>query len=122
MFVAKILLMASWGEFADWISSTSVGDFADVYVQPTVVPIWQISAFVNSILAIGLFLYAGIVLFRIENNEAWSATRAERVIRGTAFLRAVLTLYTISCTLYLTIQAASDWNLPQLGTRLFPWM
>ena len=85
MFVAKILLMASWGEFADWISSTSVGDFADVYVQPAVVPIWQISAFVISILATGLFLYAGIVLFRIENNEAWSATRARESFEGPHF-------------------------------------
>ncbi|MCH8831070.1 MAG: hypothetical protein IID45_15980 [Planctomycetes bacterium] len=117
----KIVCMIGWRNFTEWLESSDLGQLASIYVQPIEVPWWQVSATVNSFVALGLFWYSGEILFRIEHEEPWSETFVENVLRSTTFVRCALTLYTISCTLYITIRAASAWELPRLGTKLFPW-
>ncbi len=123
LFLAKVALMVSWNDFADWVNGAVIGQFASIYIVPKEIPIWQLVSFVNALLAIGLFLFAGAQLFSIKHGEPRLApSLVEKILRTTTFVRGTLTLYTIACTLYITVRAASDWDLPQLGTKWFPWL
>lgn len=119
--IAKVVAYVTWSGFGEWINDTAIGRFAVIYVVPGEMPIWQVAAGINSVLAIGLFIFAGSALFRIEHDQAWPEGHVVRVLRVSTAVRGVFSLYTIACTLYITVRAASDWNWPPLGTKVFPW-
>ena len=120
-FVVKFILMVKWDNFAAWWNSTPLTDFLSIYVAPAEIPLWQLAAFINAFWAIGIFIFAGEALWGMDSGTPWSPKRVEFVLRVSSFGRCVLTLYTITCTVYLTVQEASSWNFPTLGTKLFPW-
>lgn len=115
-FAVKWLSLMFLGKFGNWWNDTQVARFLSVYVVPEEIPIWQLASFINAVLAFGLFLLAQQVL-------AWNVTGKQIfwTIRSTAFVRGVLTLYTVICTAYITLQALPELELPRLGTKLFPW-
>ncbi len=121
-FAIKFILMVKWSQFAGWWNMTPLTEFFAIYVVPAEIPPWQVAALINAFWAIGLFGYAKEALMRVDTSEAWPPTVVESVLRVSSFGTKVLTLYTVACTGYLTVQAATSWNLPKLGTKLFPWM
>jgi hypothetical protein len=121
-FVAKVAFMINVGDFADWWDTHPMSRFLALYIVPAEVPIWQLAAVANSLLALGVFLFTRAALIQIENGTPWSARSVEAALRATTFIRWTLTLYTIFCTGYITLYAAKDWHWPRLGTKLFPWL
>jgi hypothetical protein len=94
-FVGKIICMIGVETFAAWWNEGKLTKLLSIYVRPSEIPIWQIAAFINAILAIGLFWFAGEALLRKRERRPWSDLLIERVIRSTTFFRCVLTLYTV---------------------------
>ena len=121
VFTAKVALMMGWTEFAEWWNQSPATRILGIYVSPGEIPIWQLAAFVNALLTIALFLFAGAALLRMGDRDEWPASVVRAVLRVASVFRSTLTLYTVACSLYITIEAASEWSLPSLGTKLFPW-
>ncbi len=121
-FVLKLLLMMKWGNFVAWWNTTPLTEFLAIYVMPAEIPIWQLAAFINAFCAIGIFIYAKEASLRMDTGDPWSTKTVEAILRYSGLVRCALSLYMIVCTGYLTVQAATTWNLPKLGTKLFPWI
>lgn len=61
-------------------------------------------------------------LLRMELGAPWPDGIVRSALGFTTSLRWLLTLYTIFCTGYVTLNAASGWNWPALGTKWLPWL
>jgi hypothetical protein len=120
-FATKFFLFTCYNTFADWWDATPLTRFLGLYVAPHDLPLWQMAAFVNATLAIGFFVFAREALVRIKNGMAWPETIVVRLFRSATFVRCLLSLYTIACTLFITVRAASLFHFPGIGTNLFPW-
>lgn len=121
-FITKIVLFNLWTGFLDWWSSSTLLEFFSLYAVPSEIQIWQVTIFLNSVIAICMYIFVRQNLIRIEHNDLANVMLPRQIFRVGMFVRRLLTCYTIICTLYITIRAASDWQLPALGTKLFPWM
>jgi len=120
-FVAKFVLMLKWSNFVAWWNMMPLTEFLAIYAVSAEIPLWQVAAFINACWAIGIFVFAKEALMRTASPESWPPTFIERVLRISSFGRSILSVYVIICTAYITIQAATTWNLPTLGTKWFPW-
>ncbi len=121
-FLAKIVLMMTVAAFVDWWNEHPAFQFLAIYVAPAEVPPWQVTSFVNAWLCLGVFFFARAALLHIETGVPWSENMIKGILRVTTFFRWTLTIYTILCTGYITLQAAQNWDLPRLGTKIFPWL
>lgn len=77
---------------------------------------------INSAIAIAMYILARRWLVSIEHKVLTDESLPRRVFQAGLFIRPILSCYTIASTLYITIRAASEWNLPALGSKPFPWM
>lgn len=122
-FVLKLFLYAGVNELATWWNSLSFSAARDDLVAPGLIPWWQVASTVNSGIALVLFFYADWTLTRIRNEDLDDGARklADGITRTGAVVRAMLSLYTIACVLYIVSRLAWNMDWPPLGGRLFPW-
>lgn len=100
----------------------NLGRLIQDYVAPTTLPPWQIVSVMNAVLAIAMFLWAGNQIVRFEDPlYANRQGSGDGILRTTSVLRAMLSLYTSSCLVYMAVVRAQVVHLPPLGDRLFPW-
>ena len=120
-FIAKVVLWNTWAGYEDIWTKSDLLRTISLYVVPTEIHWWQCAMFVNSVIAIAMFILAKRWLVRIEHDQLDDETWRRRAFQVGLFIRPILSCYTIACTLYITIRAASDWSLPPLGAKPFPW-
>ncbi len=126
---AALLLLASklilWNELAQasntWNESIG-GRILTIHVAPGVIEWWQLATALNSVIAIGLWLYVRSCLRHDEAGVPRRETVVEPLLAWSLFVRRLLTTYTILCVGYLYLREAVTWQLPPLGGKLFPWM
>ena len=119
LFAVKLFWFALIGrihEVGNELANTNLAKIVTVYFVPDYIPMWQLAAFANAVLAFTLFMLG-------KRAIAWNVSGKVilRTIRCTAFVRGILSLYTVSCMLYITFQSLPDLKLPPLDTKLFPW-
>ena len=112
----------TWAGFADAFANTNYESFFSLYVQPTVIPIWQLAMIVNSVFMIALLLFVRSCIRHIEERAPRSENVTENVITWTTITRRLFTTYTMVCTFYITVRAALELDWPELGSKAFPWM
>ena len=78
--------------------------------------------FINSVLAVILWLWVRACLRHIRESVPRSERSVEGVLMAINVTRRALTLYTISASLYITARAALELNSPTLGDKWFPWV
>ncbi len=120
-FVAKFVLFNVQTGFVAWWNTTALLRFFSLYVAPAEIQWWQMAMVINSAIAIGMYILARRWLVRIEHKVLTDEALPRKLFQVGLFIRPILSCYTIACTLYITIRAASEWNLPALGSKLFPW-
>jgi len=120
-FLVKLVLMMNLPGFADWWNGHPVSRILAIYVAPAEIPKWQLAELANSVLAIGLMLFARHALLRYELQHPWPEVPVERILGFVSGLRWVLALYAIVCTGYITMREARRWHLPALGEKWIPW-
>lgn len=121
-FLSKIVLFNVQVDFVDWWNRTPLLRFFSLYVAPDKIQWWQAAMVINSAIAITMYFLARKWSIRIEHDELSDETLPRKLFQTGLFIRRILSCYTIACTLYITIRAASDWSLPELGSKLFPGM
>lgn len=120
-FVVKLVLMMSLPGFADWWDGHPGSRFLALYVAPAEIPKWQLAELANSVLAIGVMLFARRALLGYELQHPWPEVPVKRLLGFVSGLRWVLSLYAILCTGYITMRAAQHWQWPRLGEHWLPW-
>ena len=89
-----------------------------IHVAPGVIEWWQLATALNSVIAIGLWLYVRSCLRHDEAGVPRRGTVVERLLVWGLFVRRLLTSYTIPCLLYWWVAVLRNWEFPPLGDKL----
>ncbi len=98
-------------------------NWINLFVSIDVIPVWQIAAAVNGILAIVLFLRSQRHLIAIEakRDEEINFKYISYEISTIQVIRSIMTLYIIICLFYITWKVAIDLEWPAMEFVMFPW-
>src|SRR5262249_4517187 len=113
--VGKLLFVYGWLERNRFEDKFPSNRFIERVVIPYGWPWWQISLGVDAALTFFLFFFADAALARIETKQIWSEEFALKTVSTTSFLRASLSIVTISYFFYVALKIAA----PGLVSRLF---
>jgi hypothetical protein len=87
---------------------------ATTFVIPDHWPWWQITLTIDALLTFVLFFFADAAITRIETQQTWSDNFVLNIVTSASFLRAVLSIVTISYFFYVALLAA----FPSVISRL----
>ena len=122
-FAWKIAIWLGWYRLTSLIQDARIAPLLEPYIAPAQLPLWQLGAAVSAFLAWLLYFLADKHLRAIKRDDPNRASDAsiKRQIWTITVTRSTLALYTIACTLYITISIAADYQWPPLEIVLFPW-
>jgi hypothetical protein len=104
--IVKLALMLGWVDlkyFQSWFPSSKI---ADSFVMADRWPWWQFTLTTEAALTFFLFYFADAAITRIENQQTWSESGVLNVVTSASFLRAVLSIVTITYFFYLALLVA----------------
>ena len=81
--------------------------------------LWHVAQIANALIVIGLWLYADIASRRIDGGH-WQEGTVKRVIGLLQTIQALLTIYTVSCTLAILLRYKLWELLPPIDFQFFP--
>jgi len=119
LFLVKLYVHVAWTELSRWWTAY-VPEVVSVYVAPLEIPLWQLAALLNAVLAFALLWFCEAALRRLEHG-AWSPVTVERVLQVLSVVRGVIALYTIACTVYISVREARLAGKVKVVWELFPW-
>jgi hypothetical protein len=124
IFIVKLLLFNSINTLSDWWNTLSVVPLVIEIVAPFAIPPWQLASVLNSGISIFLFMRASQGLIFLQNPERYThqLRSIDLVISTCMVIKLIISLYTISCLLYILSSQFPEWQLPPLENRIFPWM
>jgi hypothetical protein len=116
---AKVVILPG---VIDWWNSRTWTRVLNVYVMPNEIHPWHVAAGFNAALALG-----GYYLFleraeRFLRAGAWPEPTVDKTLRLFRFARGIVSAYTISVGIYLTITAARVMAWPKWSGKIFPWL
>ena len=121
LFIAEHELARHFAAWQSWFGP-GLGEFAAAFFRPGEFPIWQFASAINSVLAIILFLKFRSWLRRAEVNLPMPDARIDQTLAAMYFFRRLLTSYAVICNGVIAFQLARKLPMPEIGSRLFPWL
>jgi hypothetical protein len=112
--IAKLLLVVGLIDRTYFESRFPSTRIASTIVIPDHWPWWQISLTTDALLTFFLFFFADAAITRIENQHTWPDNFVLNIVTSASFLRAVLSISTISYFFYIALIAA----FPAVASRL----
>lgn len=104
-----------------WWNSIPGKDVLNVYVMPEVIHPWHIASGLNAVIALlGYYLFIDRAPSYLESRH-WSASKVKRGLQIFTFIRGLISMYTITVGVYLTLVAAKTMSWPRWSGTLFPW-
>lgn len=100
----------------------TLGEILIDFIRPGAIPVWQIAAALNACLAIFVWWKIRGWLAHYDHNLLPADDSIARTLGATFFVRRLLTSYSIACNGFIFLQAARKLPLPEIGTKLFPWV
>ena len=119
--VCKGILFICQEKLKTFASTNEWFQSLDVLIEHKRVPGWQVAAFINIILVFVLYFYSDEMSYRLRNVTTDSPTIHDSIERWLKFTRGLLSIYTVSCTVYLTATLAFDIRWPAFDFVVFPW-
>jgi hypothetical protein len=119
-FCLKFCLIFRVWEFADLSWLGTLGQFATRVVAPLEIPVWQIGTAINAILAWAFYFRAKQHLISRNSIEASSQPLINAEYAMYQATRTALSLYAITCTLYIAAVTAWEIEWPPMRFILFP--
>lgn len=92
------------------------------FVRPGAVPLWQVAALINSVLAIAMWLQMRKWLADYQHGPAPANGAVSTTLRIMFFFRRLLTTYIIVCNGYIFAHIARKLPIPTIGPALVPWL
>jgi hypothetical protein len=120
-FTLKLVLLYEVWRFENLSWLGPLGILATRLVAPAELPLWQVAAALNGVLAWAYFSLARRhVLARNKPTEAWPEGWIEREYVAFQAARTTLSLYAIACTFYIAAATAWQTRWPPIHFILFP--
>lgn len=112
--VAKLALTLGWIDLTYFISRFPSSRIAHSLVMVDRWPWWQFSLTIDALLTFFLLFFADAAITRIENDHTWPDDFVLNIVTSASFLRAVLSIVTITYFFYVALLAA----FPSVVSRL----
>jgi hypothetical protein len=118
LLLAKILILPT---IIDWWDSHTWAKVLNVYVMPNVIHPWHVGAGLNAAIALlGYYFFLDPAPRRIMEG-IWSESAVRNGLQAFQLLRGLISLYTISVGVYLTLIATSSMHWPAWSWKIIPW-
>jgi hypothetical protein len=117
--LAKLLFVCGWLERSRFEGKFPSNRFIESVVIPYGWPWWQINLVVDAALTFILFFFADAALARIETEKIWREGSVLGTLSTISFLRASLSIVTISYFFYVALKIAYPGLASGLISRLF---
>lgn len=118
LLTAKVVILPNcihWWNSQPW---TSV---LNVYVMPNQIHTWHIAAGLNALIAlVGYYAFLERAP-RFLSEGAWHPRGVAVALQVFSFVRGIVSLYTITVGIYLTVTAALGMAWPRWSGEVFPW-
>ena len=123
VFTAKLALFNAIYNFADWWNTLSIEPLFVEIVAPFSLPPWQLASVLNSAISILLYMRAsdGLILLRDPDRNARPLHTIGKLVQTGMAIRPIISLYTISCLLYILASQFPELHWPPIENRIFPW-
>jgi hypothetical protein len=124
LIITKLIAFRYFLPAEEWWDVLNVIPLVYDFLQPYSFPIWQVAIAINSLLAIAMFFVASnyLILLEDSNDDQVDFEDVDFLTRIGAVGRAALSLYTISCILYIVTSQIEHLHLPRIGSEVFPWL
>ena len=102
----------------------SLGELGEALTQltdPVRLPLWQVMAAFNALLAWAYFFHADVHLLARGTAEGWPKSWIRRENSFVTATRCTISLYSIACTFYVIATVAWNMEWPKVRLILFPW-
>jgi len=109
LFAMKAAFMVAVNGFAEWWDRTEGLARLKILVVPHEIPLWQVASALNCLLALWLWRYARQQLRRYQRQPAPDDAKVLKVWRAMTLTSALLSLYTIACTVTIVVKAGVLW-------------
>jgi len=116
---AKIFVLLEFAHIRSTLDVLPGWSVFRYYVVPDAIPLWHIAAALNAVLAWAIFFKAERLVGTPQLNDPGRAEILKSQFTTLLVIRNFLTVYTVLCTLYITVQIATSFGLPRVV--LFPW-
>ena len=99
----------------DWIAAKFPSKtLMEGLVVPDGWPWWQMTLAADALLTFGLFLFADAALARVDTEKVWNEEAVLTTLSAASFLRAVLSIATMSHFFYIALMAVAPESLRRL--------
>lgn len=112
--VAKLALVFGWIDLSYFVSKFPSSRIAHSLVIVDRWPWWQFSLTIDAVVTFFLFFFADAAITRIDDQHTWSDSFVLNTVTSASFLRAVLSIVTITYFFYVALLAA----FPSVVSRL----
>ncbi|MHC4404563.1 MAG: hypothetical protein ACYTG0_33325 [Planctomycetota bacterium] len=117
LFALKVFVLP---QVIDWWNSQAWAHVLNVYVMPQTIHMWHLAGVANAAIALTTYYLLIDPAPRMLETGAWQYRQVEWKIQVFTFVRGVISIYTITTGLYLTLNAVRRMPLPVLNFDLWP--
>jgi hypothetical protein len=121
LFAIKIYVFIAWFSLPPSVQRLPGWRFISHYLVPDAIPAWHIAAAVNAALTWLVLFRAEKYLHDATGGRPIPTEAMQRFFVISFVIRNILSIYTLTCILYLTFELVGLVELPNLRIILFPW-
>lgn len=118
LIVSKLFGLPYLNDLALAWKNSPASNFIFEFIAPSTVPLWQVAALINALLAWLLYFMSDYMLFKYGKLSDAVKKISLNIIQCMFFVRSILSLYTVSITIFIAFD--TTWKLSPIGTDLFP--
>lgn|GEM_PF-3723941 len=115
--LAKIGLVLSLVDLSKLEEKFPSHRFVETFVVPNAWPWWQITLGTDALLTFCLLFFADAALARIDGEQAWREDRVTKTASSVSFVRAALSIATISHFFFIALASIAPASLRRLLGR-----
>jgi len=120
-FAGKLALLFGYWQLPSLSYFGPPGIAATQLIDPVALPLWQVAAAVNAVLAWTFYFHSDMHLVARGTGEAWPEKWIRFEYTSITAIRNAITLYCVICTFYITAAVAWNTQWPTVRFILFPW-
>jgi hypothetical protein len=120
-FIGKIYIWLRSGDIQSTLMSPATLNAARAFIVPDQLPLWHVTSAFNSVASWGLYFLSDYYYKDWQQGVQIPETTLRYTFLWLPLIMNIFTIYSLICTVYITVQVTSNLDLPPLHAKLFPW-
>jgi hypothetical protein len=120
-FAAKMYLWIASGELHSAFVSPTVLKAARAFIVPEQLPLWHVTSAFNALASWCLYFLSDYYYKHWQEGVQIPENALRYLFLWLPLIMNTFTIYSLFCTVYITVQLTSTLDLPPLHAKLFPW-